>query len=123
MLISCINSNKKRTIVTAEDQCTDKKHYNKGDIMQLALVFLAVLPLVFSGPVEEKRFLEFLHVNSLVDKLKAVVHSGMGHSACVVACEAIAGPLGLLCGTACTTVSIIPHHAPNKLRSKFIYTS
>ncbi|KAL3853573.1 hypothetical protein ACJMK2_017107 [Sinanodonta woodiana] len=70
--------------------------------MKLALVFLAVLPLVFSGPVEEKRFLEFLHLDSLVEKLKVVVHSGMGHPVCVVVCHAIADTESSLCDAACT---------------------
>ncbi|KAL3853579.1 hypothetical protein ACJMK2_017113 [Sinanodonta woodiana] len=69
--------------------------------MQLVLVFLAVLPLALSGPVDEKRFIEALHLDKLVQQLENVVHSDMGHSACVTACHAIAGPLGLLCDTAC----------------------
>ncbi|KAL3853568.1 hypothetical protein ACJMK2_017102 [Sinanodonta woodiana] len=70
--------------------------------MKLALVFLAVLPLVLSGPVDEKRFLEFLHLDGLVQQLGSVVHSGMGHSACVTACHAVASVLSFLCDAACT---------------------
>ncbi|KAL3853577.1 hypothetical protein ACJMK2_017111 [Sinanodonta woodiana] len=71
--------------------------------MKLALVFLAVLPLVLSVPVEEKRFLEFLHLDGLVNQLNTIVHGGMGHDACVTACHGIAGALAFLCDTACTT--------------------
>ncbi|KAL3853580.1 hypothetical protein ACJMK2_017114 [Sinanodonta woodiana] len=70
--------------------------------MQLVQVFLAVLPLALSGPVDEKRFIEALHLDKLVHQLSTVVHSGMGHTACVTACHAIAGPLGVLCDLACT---------------------
>ncbi|KAK3575692.1 hypothetical protein CHS0354_027867 [Potamilus streckersoni] len=75
--------------------------------MKLALVFLAVLPFILASTEEEKRFLEFLHLeslnlNKLVDQLKTLVHSGMGHSACVAACTAIASLLSPLCGKACT---------------------
>ncbi|KAL3853569.1 hypothetical protein ACJMK2_017103 [Sinanodonta woodiana] len=70
--------------------------------MKLALVFLALLPIVLSGPVEEKRFLEFLHMDQLVHQLSTVVHSGMGHTACVTACHAVAGVLSPLCDLACT---------------------
>ncbi|KAK3577666.1 hypothetical protein CHS0354_012970 [Potamilus streckersoni] len=72
--------------------------------MKLILVFLAVLSLVLAGTMDEKRFLEFLHISDLVDKLTGAVHSGMGHKGCVCICKAIAGPLDILCDSACTKV-------------------
>ncbi|KAK3577668.1 hypothetical protein CHS0354_012972 [Potamilus streckersoni] len=71
-------------------------------IMKLALAFLAVLPLILASTVEEKRFLNFPPLTSLVDQLKTVVHNGMRHDECVAACTAIAGLLAPLCGNACT---------------------
>ncbi|KAK3577667.1 hypothetical protein CHS0354_012971 [Potamilus streckersoni] len=70
-------------------------------IMKLALLFLAVLPLILGSTMEEKRFLEFLHLNNLVDQLMSLANSGMGQQACVALCTTIAGPLSLLCDQAC----------------------
>ncbi|KAL5021136.1 hypothetical protein ScPMuIL_000291 [Solemya velum] len=94
--------------------CSRISHTPSSVMMKLFLLFLVILPLVLSTVSyrtvdeweAEKRALFKFNMDSIINTLKAIVHSNASKSVCVTACHAIPG-IGMftsLCGLACDKV-------------------